>query len=77
MNELTFLDLPLSMKVGSFHAVGHLILEEIPIYDDGGSTTNDVKDVTAVQIEMKAISKVKYQLFLFLCKPVLQTTRCS
>lgn len=44
-------------EVGSFHAVGHLILEEIPIYDDGGSTTNDVKDVTAVQIEMKAVSK--------------------
>lgn len=54
--------------------MGHLILEEIPIYDDGGSTTNDVKDVTAVQIEMKAVSKVKYQLFLFLRKPVLQTT---
>ena len=46
--------------------MGHLILEEIPIYDDGGSTANDVKDVTAVQIEMKAVSKVKYQLFLFL-----------
>ena len=40
--------------------MGHLILEEIPIYDDGGSTTHDVKDVTAVQIEMKAVSKVKY-----------------
>ena len=45
--------------------MGHLILEEIPIHDDSGSTTHDVKDVTAVQIEMKAVSKVKYKLSLF------------
>ena len=47
--------------------MGHLILEEIPIHDDSGSTTHDVKDVTAVQIEMKAVSKVKYKL-LFFCR---------
>ena len=46
-------------QVGSFHAVGHLILEEIPIHDDNSSNTPDVRDVTAVQIEMKAVSKVR------------------
>ncbi|XP_078378630.1 deleted in lung and esophageal cancer protein 1-like isoform X2 [Oculina patagonica] len=44
-------------EVGSFHAVGHLILEEIPNHEDNNSTANDVRDVTAVQIEMKAVSK--------------------
>ena len=50
--------------MGSFHAVGHLILEEIPVHDDNNSTTHDVRDVTAVQIEMKAVSKVKHQPLL-------------
>ena len=51
------------MQVGSFHAVGHLILEEIPNHDDNSSAHN-VRDVTAVQIEMKAVSKVKHKLSL-------------
>ena len=49
------------MQVGSFHAVGHLILEEIPIHDDNSCNTPDVRDVTAVQIEMKAVSKVRHE----------------
>ena len=51
-------------QVGSFHAVGHLILEEIPIYDDNNFNTPDVGDVTAVQIEIKAVSKVRHELSL-------------
>ena len=50
------------MQVGSFHAVGHLILEEIPIHDDKNSNTPDVRDVTAVQIELKAVSKVRHEI---------------
>lgn len=46
--------------MGSFHSVGHLILEEIPIHDANGSSTHDVRDVTAVEIEMKAVSKVRH-----------------
>ena len=52
----------LYMQVGSFHAVGHLILEEIPIHDDKNSNTPDVRDVTAVQIELKAVSKVRHEI---------------
>ena len=49
-------------QVGSFHAVGHLILEEIPIHDDINSSTPDARDVTAVQIELKAVSKVRHEI---------------
>ncbi|XP_073236262.1 deleted in lung and esophageal cancer protein 1-like isoform X3 [Porites lutea] len=44
-------------EVGSFHTVGHLILEEIPLHDTADSSSHDVRDVTAVEIEMKAVSE--------------------
>lgn len=47
------------LQVGCFHTVGHLILEEIPLHDTADSSSHDVRDVTAVEIEMKAVSKVK------------------
>ena len=46
-------------QVGSYNTVGHLILEEIPIHDADANSTYDVRDVTAVELEMKAVSKVK------------------
>ena len=58
----------LCTQVGSFHAVGHLILEEIPIHDDKDSNTPDVRDVTAVQIELKAVSKVRHEIEI--CNPL-------
>lgn len=53
---------PLCTQVGSFHAVGHLILEEIPIHDVNNSNSPDVRDVTAMQIELKAVSKVRHEV---------------
>lgn len=44
-------------EIGSFHSVGHLILEEIPIHDAVGISSGNVREVTAVEIAMKAVSK--------------------
>ncbi|XP_074623643.1 deleted in lung and esophageal cancer protein 1-like isoform X1 [Acropora palmata] len=44
-------------EIGSYHSVGHLILEEIPILDAAGISTGNVKEVTVVEVEMKADSK--------------------
>lgn len=41
-------------------------MEEIPILDAAGISTGNVKEVTAVEVEMKADSKVKQFEFLML-----------
>ena len=60
-------------QIGHYHTVGHLILEEIPAHDTDDSSTHDVRDVTAVEIEMKAVSKVKHNCDAFV-KPKLVNT---
>ena len=47
-------------QVGAFHNVAHLVLEEIPVHD-GETSAHSVRDITAMEVELKAESKVCIQ----------------